>query len=82
MASNVKVIGHFADSSGKVLPQHGTGLQFIVATTLIGNDARLDPADINSKMSSNSKYHGSASQFIVTGYQICDKETNPAGVLS
>ena len=82
---NVRVLGHFADSNGKALLHLGTCQQFIVSVALVNRTdggQQLDPATVNTVMTNNSKYKGTASQFIVTGYALLDKESNPAGVLS
>lgn len=81
---NVRVVGHYADSGGKRLAHLETA-QHIVSVALAtgaGDGAqRLDPATVNTVLTNNSKFRGSASQFIVDGYAVLDKESN-GGVLS
>jgi hypothetical protein len=82
---NVRVVGHWADVNGKIVPHLGTGQQFDISVALVNRtdgSQQLDPASVNQVMTNNSKYRSSATQFVVTGYALLDKEHAPAGVLS
>jgi hypothetical protein len=80
--TTVRVVGYFADSSGNPV-QGAIPQQFIMSLTLVNigseSEARLDPASVNLVLANNGYFKGPITQFILTGYALLDKETNPAG---
>lgn len=78
---NVRVVGHFVNSSGKTLTHFGSGIPFLlsgVSAISDGTGDRPDPAAIATKIASKTPSGGT---FVVTGYAILDKETNPPAML-
>lgn len=81
---NVRVVGHYADANGKALLHLGTSQQHDISVALVNRTdggQQLDPATVNTVLTSNSKFKGASTQFIVTGYALLDKEHN-GGILS
>lgn len=77
---NVRVVGHFVNSSGKTLTHFGSGIPFLLSgvNSLTDGIERPDPAAIATKVASKTPSGGT---FVVTGYAILDKETNPPAML-
>lgn len=77
---NVRVVGHFVNSSGKTLTHFGSGIPFLLSGVNAITDGieRPDPAAIATKIASKTP---SGATFVVTGYAILDRETNPPGML-
>jgi hypothetical protein len=85
--ASFKFVGHFADASGNLLRNFGSGLQFLVnAAELTGINFEggymPDPVSVNSVLASHGLIPSGAT-FVVDGWANLDHQhNNPVNILS